>query len=224
MTIEKEKTGCQRCGKCCEKGGPAFHTEDRFLIETGVIPLKYLFIIRKGAPANDNVKGGIVQAVSDIIKIKGEKGAWSCIFFDKKTKTCTIYTDRPLECRTLECWNPKNLEIIYEKNRLTRKDLLSGIEGLWELVQDHSRQCSFKIINQLLEDIRKNRTPESLEKIRFIISYDDQIRKLTIEKAKLDPDLLDFVFGIPLSEILFKLDKTILLPIINQQTNAISLI
>jgi hypothetical protein len=94
---------------------------------------------------------------------------------------------------------------------LTRKDLLSGIKGLWELVQDHSRHCSFEIINQLLKEIHKNRTAESLEKMRLIISYDDQIRKLTVEKAKMDPDMLDFIFGIPLSEILFKLDKTLLL-------------
>ena len=88
---------CIRCGTCCEKGGPAFHQEDRCLIEKGQIPSRYLFTIRKGEFAYDNVKERLVPVESDIIKIKGKEDTWTCIFFDEENKQCSIYHDRPLD-------------------------------------------------------------------------------------------------------------------------------
>ena len=120
---------CVRCGTCCEKGGPCFHWEDRRLIENGVIPTRYLYTIRKGELANDNVKGGFMRVESDIIKIKGKNNSWICVFFDEEKRLCTIYNDRPLECRALKCWNTSEIEQIYARNRLARKDLKDF--GIW---------------------------------------------------------------------------------------------
>ncbi|MBT8367361.1 MAG: YkgJ family cysteine cluster protein, partial [Deltaproteobacteria bacterium] len=91
--------GCTRCGTCCQKGGPSFHQEDRMLIDKGVIPARCLFTIRRGESAYDNVKGCLMPVDSDIIKIKGKEGTWTCIFFDAHNKGCSIYSHRPLECR-----------------------------------------------------------------------------------------------------------------------------
>ncbi len=66
---------CHRCGTCCEKGGPALHHGDKALVEEGRIPAKYLFTIRKGEPAHDNVKGNTLFAQTDLIKIKSKKGS-----------------------------------------------------------------------------------------------------------------------------------------------------
>ena len=125
---------CIRCGTCCEKGGPALHQEDRMLIEKGRIPSKYLYAIRKGELAHDNVKGRLMPVDSDIIKIKGKEGTWTCIFFDAHNKGCSIYSDRPLECRALKCWDTVELEKMYAGHRLTREDLVSKVEGLWDLI------------------------------------------------------------------------------------------
>ena len=194
--------GCIRCGTCCEKGGPGLHTEDRMLIEKGRIPSKYLYTIRKGESAYDNVKGCLVPVDSDIIKIKGKEASWTCIFFDEQNKECSIYNDRPLECRTLKCWDTGELETMYARHRLTRHDLIAEVEGLWDLIKDHQARCNYEEIKKLIGDIDGPHPGRARKKMMEIIQYDAEIRKLVLEKGGLDPALLDFLFGRPLTETL----------------------
>jgi len=196
------QNSCLRCGTCCEKGGPCFHQEDRLLIEKGQIPSKYLYTIRKGEYAYDNVKGCLVPASSDIIKIKGQKGSWTCLFFDAGEKACSIYNDRPLECRTLKCWDTEALEKIYTRNRLTREDLILQVKGLCDLVADHQLRCDYEKIKKLISDLDGPHEDGARKNLLEIIQYDAEIRKLVVAQGGLDPAMLDFIFGRPLTETL----------------------
>lgn len=197
----KTKTAkCRRCGTCCKKGGPSFHLEDKMLIEKGMIPLKYIYTIRKGERCYDNIKECFLPASSDILKIKGQKGSWTCVFFNEIDKGCTIYDDRPMECRILNCWDTEEIQRIYPQNRLTRKDLISSVEGLWELVEDHQARCSYDLLKLHIDALDKDHRNEALEGILNIIEYDNKIRGLSVQKAGLDPDLTDFLFGRPIME------------------------
>jgi Fe-S-cluster containining protein len=203
MSTSKQKreiAACRRCGTCCRKGGPSFHLEDKMLIERGIIPSKYIFTIRKGERCYDNIKECFSPASSDILKLKGIKGSWTCVFFDEKEMGCTIYAHRPLECRILKCWDPGEIHRQYAKNRLTRKDLISSIEGLWELVQMHQERCSYDMLKIFIDALDKDNRHEALEGILNIIEYDKNIRDLAVQKAGLDPDLTDFLFGRPITE------------------------
>jgi Fe-S-cluster containining protein len=195
-------TACMRCGTCCEKGGPCLHIEDRMLIEKGGIPSKYLYTLRQGEQAYDNVKGCLVPVESDIIKIKGQKGSWTCVLFDDRKKECTIYSDRPVECRALKCWDTGELEQIYTRNRLTRKDLVSKVKGLWDLIEDHQSRCSYEKIKILIKDMDGRKKDRARKELLEIIQFDAEIRKLVVEKGGLDPAMLDFLFGRPLTETL----------------------
>jgi Fe-S-cluster containining protein len=195
-------TKCRRCGTCCRKGGPAFHLEDKMSIEKGMIPLKYIYTIRKGERCYDNIKACFLPASSDILKIKGQKGSWTCVFFNETDKGCTIYDNRPMECRILKCWDTEEIKKIYSQNRLTRKDLISSVEGLWELVEDHQERCSYDLLKYFVDALDKGHRNEALEGILAIIEYDNKIRNLSIQKAGLDPDLTDFLFGRPIIETL----------------------
>jgi Fe-S-cluster containining protein len=193
---------CLRCGACCEKGGPCFHIEDRMLIEKGKIAAKHLYTIRKGELAHDNVKGGLKPVDSDIIKIKGKQNSWTCIFFDDEKKRCTIYDDRPLECRVLKCWDTCELEQIYANTRLTRNDLVSSVKGLWELIKDHQARCDYKKIQPLINNLGGSKRHHARQKLLEIIRYDAEIRKLVVSRGGLDPEMLDFLFGRPLTKTL----------------------
>ena len=193
---------CARCGICCEKGGPCFHLEDRMLIDKGVIPSKYLYTIRKGELAHDNVKGCLIPIDSDIIKIKGKEDSWTCIFFDEPGEGCTIYENRPMECRALKCWDTRELARIYAKKRLSRKDLLGEIKGLWDLIKDHQARCDFTKIRRLIEDLSGAKRNHARRKLLEIIRYDAEIRKLVVSRGGLDAEMLDFLFGRPLAKIL----------------------
>jgi len=191
---------CIRCGTCCKKGGPSFHHEDKMLIDKGIIPSKYIYTIRKGERSYDNVKECFLPASSDILKLKGQKNSWTCVFFNETNNNCTIYEHRPIECKVLKCWDTGEIKRIYAKNRLTRKDLISSIEGLWELVEGHQERCSYNMLQFFIDALRKDNRREALEGILDIIEYDKKIRSLTVQKADLDPELTDFLFGYPITE------------------------
>jgi Fe-S-cluster containining protein len=198
--VEIKMKGCIRCGTCCKKGGPSFHLEDKSLIEKGIIPSKYIYTIRKGERSYDNVKECFLPASSDILKLKGQKGSWTCVFFDETNNNCTIYKHRPVECKILKCWDTREIERIYSKNRLTRQDLISTVEGLWDLVEGHQKRCSYDMLQFFIDSLHKGKKDEALKGILEIIEYDNKIRNLVVQKAGLDPDLTDFLFGRPVTE------------------------
>jgi len=191
-------TECIRCGTCCKKGGPSFHFADKHLIDKGIILSKYLFTIRKGELAYDNVRQELLPLSSELIKLKGKNDSSTCIFFNEGEKKCEIYKNRPVECKALKCWDTREIEKIYSKNRLTRKDLLFNVEGLWELVNDHQSRCSYEKIKKMLQ--KQDDSNNDIQKeILEIIRYDTQIRHLVVEKGGMDSEILDFLFGRPLT-------------------------
>ncbi len=191
-------TECILCGTCCKKGGPSFHLADKHLIDKGVILSKYLFTIRKGELAYDNVRQELLPLSSELIKLKGKNDSSTCIFFNEGEKKCEIYKNRPVECKALKCWDTREIEKFYSKNRLTRKDLLFDVEGLWELVNDHQSRCSYEKIKKMLQ--KQDDSNNDIQKeILEIIRYDTQIRHLVVEKGGMDSEILDFLFGRPLT-------------------------
>jgi Fe-S-cluster containining protein len=189
---------CIRCAICCTKGGPSFHHADKHLIERGVIHSRYLYTLRQGELAYDNVKGCLVPVDSDIIKIKGQPGSWMCHFFNADQQACRIYKHRPLECRVLKCWDTRELEAIYALDRLTRQDLVSDIAGLWELVNDHQERCDYVKIQKLVNALYRHKNKAAQRQLIEIVQYDMEIRKLVVSKGGLDEDMLDFLLGRPL--------------------------
>ena len=195
---QKTIDACIRCGTCCTKGGPCFHDVDKALIEKGIIHSRYLYTLRKGELAYDNVRECLAPVDDDIIKLKGRNDSWTCIFFDEDQKACEIYETRPLECKALQCWNTQQLEAIYDKNRLARKDLISDIEGLWDLVCDHQRRCDYDKIQKLVNALNSSAKKRAQKQLIEIIQYDMEIRKLVVSDGGLDAEMLDFLFGRPL--------------------------
>ncbi len=202
MTTKTNSNACIRCGVCCEKGGPTFHAEDQRLIDKGFIHTRHLYTIRKGEMVHDNVRSLVMPSTGEMIKIKGVEGSWQCAFFQEEDKACRIYTHRPQECRVLKCWDPAELLAMYEKSRLRRKELLSGIAGLWDLVEAHEQQCSYAGLKMSLEDVGGSSEQTAIKAVLSMVRYDQEVRRLVVSQGGVAPDMTDFLFGRPL-------DKTI---------------
>ena len=198
--IDREANACKRCGVCCEKGGPGLHRSDRALVEEGHIPGSCLFTLRRGELARDNVAGTLTPLTSEIIKIKGRRPAWTCLFYDRERRGCDIYQFRPLECRVLNCRDTRLIEAVYANDRLTRHDLLCDVQGLWDLIEDHDRRCSYATLARLVEDGEHGGQLIRSKAILEMLGYDAHVRQLTVEKGQLDDGMLDFIFGRRLTE------------------------
>lgn len=192
---------CLRCGTCCKKGGPAFHLEDKALVENGLIPAKTLYTIRKGEMVHDPARGLLLPLDSEMIKIKGQgrSSALSCVFLGETESTCMIYDDRPVECRALKCWDTVDIEAVYLKNLLTREDVLSENSEIWSLVEEHEKICSYERLANHIKTLKETRDHIVREEVSQIIEFDRHLRILVAEKKKIDSEILDFLFGRPLS-------------------------
>ena len=188
------------------KGGPSFHYTDKELIDNGSIQASNLYTIRKGELAHDNVKGGLIHVPSDIIKIKGKNNSWACFFYNINGNSCEIYNSRPAECRLLECRNTEAIKEIYSQERLTRKDLLSKVEGLWSLIDDHQKHCSYDKLKELVHELKERNNDEALKETIDIIKYDHNLRTVIVEKSGIDSLITDFLFGRPLIETIKMFD------------------
>jgi len=188
---------CKRCGTCCRKGGPALHLEDKRLVAEALLPIAALVTIRPGEPVLDNVAGRIISAQEDIIKIKSVGNSPACLFLEPENNTCSIYDHRPLECRILECWQPEKLSSIYCRNRLSRRDILMPEKAwLWNLVSEHQRRCDYLQVTRLARQVDRHEASSALLEI---MRYDVSLRETCRREGGIDPGMLDFLFGLPLS-------------------------
>ena len=196
-----QKNQCRRCGTCCAKGGPALHWSDREVVDSGKIALKCLFTIRQGEPAYDNIRRSIAPAATDIIKVKGAAdNDASCIFLDQERVGCAIYAARPMECRVLTCWDTRAIMAMYDQERLTRADLLSRLPGLNDLVAEHQERCGYEQVSLWAEHIQQGREAgQAVEGLLHAMRYDQSLRQVAVARTRLDPGLLEFIFGRPLS-------------------------
>jgi Fe-S-cluster containining protein len=193
-------TDCIRCATCCKKGGPAFHRQDKELLTSGRIKTTAVFTIREGEPVFDNISGDLIAAPTDIIKIKGQADGWTCRFLGVDEKTCTVYDNRPFECRIMRCWDTTEIEAAYNEQRLTREDLLAGVEGLWDFIGEHQAECSYDTVRRLLTEGGGRLTGPAVEVVLQMIKYDLAVRPMVIEKGQLDREWIEFLLGRPLIE------------------------
>ena len=218
--INENKTSravpCNQCGKCCEKGGPAFHLEDRPLIDSGAIQTTDIYTVREGEPVYDNIQDKFIFSKTDILKVKWKEKPFSnilfaCLFYDFKKKVCGIYEKRPIECRVLSCRDVTKITEIYDRDRLTRKDLLENVTGLWEIVDDHQKRCSYNRLKIFINVLDDGENPDAMNGILDIISYDENLRLALSEKSGVDFQMMDFLFGRPVSKAIeamgFKVKK-----------------
>lgn len=192
---------CMRCGTCCKKGGPALHDDDKHTIDSGKIPLTTLYTIRKGELASDNVNGGLIRLAEEIIKIKSRPDSTVCIYYNDAESSCSIYEHRPLECRVLECWNTEKIAAIYAELRLNRRSVLEKISWLTELVETHEDECSLEKL-QALTDAREAGDAGAASELMHLINYDRHLRQLVVEKGGILPEMIDFLFGRSLADII----------------------
>ena len=74
------------------------------------------------------------------------------------------------------------------------------MEGLWDLIADHDKRCSYEALHRLTLRLKSDGREADAEKILETIQYDIELRNLVIDKGSQDPALLDFLFGRPLAQ------------------------
>ena len=197
-----QQDSCLKCGTCCRKDGAVLHLEDLELIRKKILTPENMILLRRGEPAMDNILGRPVLLENELIKIRGKSpGSWTCILHDSKTNLCLIHDNRPLQCRTLECWNTKEITELYNQNTLSRKDMFASGSALEEITLMHEEYCPVDSITELLS-IEIRSPGKAGQKISRMISFDRRFRKSFQEKTGSDEKCLDYYFGRSIHELI----------------------
>lgn len=201
--MEKPRNTCLRCGTCCRKGGPTLHREDLAILLEGHVGHRHLVTVRKGEPVFDPVRGTLVPARQELVKVRGQGSAWTCFFFDEKNAACKIYEHRFLECRLLKCWDPSELISVMGKNTIVRADIINADDPILKVIETHERVCSYHDVEKLILNLsRRADKAKTLAQLTELISKDLAIRSYAISELGLREEVELFIFGRPLFKIL----------------------
>lgn len=181
---------CQRCGTCCKNGGPALHKQDLGLFNDNTLRIDDCLTIRKDEPVNNPLSQAIEPVKRELIKISGCSDSWQCRFFDATKNQCGIYSNRPVECHALQCWNTGPLlDLIYVDN-LTRADLITD-QALLEVISKHEKLCAYDRFNKFALDANR-------QELSTMINLDLSIRLKAVQQFNLSIDQEMFCFGRPI--------------------------
>ncbi len=186
------KESCSRCGYCCSNHTPSLHIEDIQLIKKGILGHSDLYTLRRGERVYNNIEGKTTVLDTELIKIREKSDKASCVFYDEVGSACSIYKERPLQCRIFECWRPEPLIKLFKKQKLTRKDLISD-KSLLEIIEYHQEKVSPERFHELLTS--KNNPDKNRTELIEMINYDLYFRSYISEKLNFPSDVLDFYFG-----------------------------
>ena len=198
---------CKRCGTCCEKGGPALHTQDLPIIEKGFITFEKLITIRKGELAHNPVSNSIEPVKTELLKICGIKGSWTCLFYDKTRNECTIYDHRPIACNILKCWDTDDILELAGKNLLSRLDIVKEGNPLRELIIEHEKLFPCPDLKTISRTVLRS-SRKKIKKLERMINKDLAYRIQAIDEFNLSVSQEMFCFGRPLFQLLTPLGFT----------------
>jgi Fe-S-cluster containining protein len=197
----KEQPTCKRCGDCCRNGGPALHRQDLPLVQDGTIPLADIVTLRPGERAFDQPAQRLVPLTSEILKIKGRDATWTCLYYSPEGRACGMYDARPVECQLLFCGDTDPIAAMYDKDRLTRADLLPAGHPLLELIAEHDAKCAPALMEETAKAARLG-DAESGAALKEMVAFDMEVRRLVTERSGMSRDINEFLFGRPLRTLL----------------------
>ena len=177
------------------------HQEDLALVKEGVLPPAALVTLRAGELARDDVRGTLAPLPEEAIKLAGSDGLWSCLYLDAVSCRCSIYAERPAQCRAQCCEDASALAAMYEQKRLTRADALPQLHPDWPaLAGVHEAECAWARLAPLA--LRAHRDAEAGRVLLEAVRFDHAFRDLAAERAAVPIAALPLLFGRPLRALL----------------------
>jgi Fe-S-cluster containining protein len=196
--IDTERTHCVRCGECCLAAGPTFQKTDLTLFFDHTVQRTHLYTIRKGELVRDNIHDALKFTDQELIKLRELETGKGCILYDGAKKACTIYDERPSQCRAFACWDDGEFEQIFSGPKANREDIIRD-PNLLRLISAHEKTCDYQVISDYVKQIRQQ-GESAVKKVLKILEYDQDIRRLTHEKLGIDLRELNLLYGRPLTE------------------------
>jgi Fe-S-cluster containining protein len=192
---------CVQCGECCRTGSPTLHAEDLEILRAGKIPWDRLMTLRRGEPARSPFDGRPFVLPEERIKVREKESSSECVFLDGQTDRCSIYSDRPLQCRAQACWDPAPAMDLANQPALSRKDIFEGVDLLLEIIAEHDGRCGFEALTAAFEKLDQS-DGQSMDEILRLLSFEEHFRQFVGGRFDIPPENMDLVFGRSFSQMM----------------------
>ncbi len=191
---------CVQCGECCRMGSPVLHLEDLPLLKSGKIPWDRLITLRRGEPARSPFDERPFVLPEERIKVREKEGARECVFFNGETDLCSIYSERPLQCRAQACWDPMPARDTAELPFLLRKHIFEDVDLLLEMIAEHENRCSFSALSEAFEKLNRS-SGENVQEVLGLLSFEEHFRQFVSEKFNIPAQNMELLFGRSFAEM-----------------------
>ncbi len=191
---------CVQCGECCRMGSPVLHLEDLPLLASGKIPWDRLITLRKGEPARSPFDGRPFVLRGERIKVREKEGVRECVFFNGETGQCSIYAERPIQCRAQACWDPMPARAAAQLPFLLRRHIFEGIDLLLEITAEHEKRCGFSALSDAFEKLSRS-DGENIQEVLGLLSFEEHFRQFVSEKFNIPAQNLELLFGRGFAEL-----------------------
>ena len=200
---------CVKCGECCLKGSPALTVDDIELFKSGKLGPKDIFTLRKGEIVFDPRQEQSLPNEEERIKIRETPQERACVFYEQKNSECSVYDQRPEQCRFQECWAPKQVPYSHGLP-LTRSHLLESAGDIYRIIEMHEKRCSHEDFSREISRLAATKG-QTVENVLEILRFDHHVRDFVVTKLEIGEEILDLFFGRPLKDSLhyygLKLDE-----------------
>jgi Fe-S-cluster containining protein len=218
MRLNKKKN-CIRCGKCCSESSPSLLKEDIALFISGALSPENTYTIRDSERISMKDDGSIYESFVELIKIRDKDGTSICVFY-KDNEGCSIYENRPAQCKAYKCWEPHNLLKGLEEGALKRRDIFGSVDLIMEAIGRHEEKCSYKKLSEAFDKLAEG-DEKAADDIIDMLQYDTYIRPFMQEKFNISANTMNLIFGKPMTETIREFgfevinegDEYILMPI-----------
>jgi len=170
------------------------------LFTSGRVGPKDVFTLRKGETVFDSRLETSVPNELERIKIRETPGEKTCIFYQKWNRECSIYNQRPEQCRLQECWQPSS-DVHSDKSPLTRRHVFPATGDIWKIIERHEEWCSYEDLSREISRLAATKG-QTVENVLEFLSFDHHVREFVSEKLRVDSETLDLFFGRPLKDSL----------------------
>ena len=189
---------CVQCGECCRMGSPTLHREDLPLLQSGKIPWDQLVTLRKGEPARSPFDGRPFILPGERIKLREKEGQSECVFLINDTRgggaDCSIYFDRPVQCRAQACWDPIPARETAQMPFLLREHIFEGVDVLLQIISQHESRCGFDSLSGSFEELGRS-NGATIDKVLGLLSYEEHFRQFVSEKFNIPPRNMELLLG-----------------------------
>jgi Fe-S-cluster containining protein len=173
-------------------GSPVLHVEDLALLRSGKISWDQLITLRKGEPARSPFDGRPFVLPEERIKVREKPGSRNCVFLDSETDRCSIYSERPLQCRAQACWDPMPARETAEMPFLLRNHIFEGVDLLLEMIAEHENRCGFAALSEAFAKLSNG---GDVREVLELLSYEEHFRQFVSDAFKIPSQNMELLFG-----------------------------